>query len=319
MLSHVRVAAVLSVVATVATGQAYPTKPVRMIVPWPPGGSGDLITRQVSQKLEQMWKQAVVIDNRPGAAGNIGAEFAARSAPDGYTLMYGAMSTHAMNQWLYQGMTFDPVTAFEPICNMLVATTVLVAPANTKFSNIRELIAAAKERPGKLNYASVGAGSFSHLAAELLRQGTKVDIVHIPYKGGGPAMTDLLAGRVDFLFTAAPAAMPHIRSGKLKLVATGDATRAPAFPDVETVAEVVPGFDISVWSGILAPAGTPKALVDKINADIRKVLAQPDMQARIAEQGAVIIASTPEEFGARMRADAAKWEKIIKASGTKLD
>jgi tripartite-type tricarboxylate transporter receptor subunit TctC len=305
--------------ASLASAQDYPTKPVRMVVPWPPGGTADLVTRQVSQKLQEMWHQPVVIDNRGGAAGNIGAELVAHAAPDGYTLMYGAMSTHAMNQWLYPNMAFDPVRDFEPICNMLVATTVLLAPANSPAADVKQLIEMAKQRPGKLNYASVGQGSFSHLAAELLKQSAGIDVVHVPYKGGAPALTDLLANRVDFLFIAAPAAMPHIRSGKLKVLATGDATRAPAFPNVQTVAEVVPGFDISVWSGILGPAGMPPDIVNKINADIRKVLAQPEMRTRIAEQGAVIVAGTPQEFGARMRADAEKWGRIIKTSGAKAE
>jgi tripartite-type tricarboxylate transporter receptor subunit TctC len=299
--------------------QEYPNRPVRLVVPWPTGGSADIVMRVVSQRLQELWGQPVVIENRGGAAGNIGAEMVARAAPDGYTLLYGAMSTHAMNQWLYPKMTFDPVKDFEPICLMVVGTTVLVVPANSPANSVQELIAIAKAKPGQLNYGSVGIGSFSHLAGELLRSGANIDVTHVSYKGGAEALVDLVAGRLDFLFTVAPSALPYLRSGKLKLIAVADEKRSASFPDVPAIAESLPGFDISLWSAVLAPAGTPKPIVERINRDIRRVLEMPDVKSRLVEMGSVMVASSPEDFRLRMQSDAAKWRRVIRDAGVKVD
>lgn len=302
-----------------AFAQAFPTKPVRMVVPWPTGGSADIVTRLVAQKLSEIWGQPVNVENRGGAAGNLGAELVARSAPDGYTLMYGAMSTHAMNQWLYPKMTFDPVRDFDPVCLMLIGTTVLVAPASLPANSVGELIALAKARPGKLTYASVGNGSFSHLAGEMLRLGTGIDVVHVPYKGGNPALVDLVGERVDYLFIGAPPTIPFVKAGKLKNLAVADAKRATTLPDVPTVGETVPGFDLSVWAGILAPAGMPRPLLDQINRDIRRAIDDPGTRAKLVELGSVMVGSTPDEFRARMVADADKWGRIIRQANVKMD
>lgn len=303
----------------VGHAQEYPNRPVRLVVPWPTGGSADIVMRVVSQRLQELWGQPVVIENRGGAAGNIGAEMVARAAPDGYTLLYGAMSTHAMNQWLYPKMTFDPVKDFEPICLMVVGTTVLVVPANSPANSVQELIAIAKAKPGQLNYGSVGIGSFSHLAGELLRSGANIDVTHVSYKGGAEALVDLVASRLDFLFTVAPSALPYLRSGKLKLIAVADEKRSASFPDVPAIAESLPGFDISLWSAVLAPAGTPKPIVERINRDIRRVLEMPDLKSRLVEMGSVMVASSPEDFRLRMQSDAAKWRRVIRDAGVKVD
>ena len=303
----------------VGHAQEYPNRPVRLVVPWPTGGSADIVMRVVSQRLQELWGQPVVIENRGGAAGNIGAEMVARATPDGYTLLYGAMSTHAMNQWLYPKMTFDPVKDFEPICLMVVGTTVLVVPANSPANSVQELIAIAKAKPGQLNYGSVGIGSFSHLAGELLRSGANIDVTHVSYKGGAEALVDLVAGRLDFLFTVAPSALPYLRSGKLKLIAVADEKRSASFPDVPAIAESLPGFDISLWSAVLAPAGTPKPIVERINRDIRRVLEMPDVKSRLVEMGSVMVASSPEDFRLRMQSDAAKWRRVIRDAGVKVD
>jgi len=314
------VAVLLSLLMTsFGYAEEYPNRPVKLVVPWPTGGSADIVMRVVSQRLQELWGQPVVIENRGGAAGNIGAEMVARASPDGYTLLYGAMSTHAMNQWLYPKMTFDPVKDFEPICLMVVGTTVLVVPANSPANSVQDLIALAKTKPGQLNYGSVGIGSFSHLAGELLRSGASIDVTHVAYKGGAEALVDLVAGRLDFLFTVAPSALPYVKSGKLKLIAVADEKRSASFPDVPAIAETIPGFDISLWSAVLAPARTPKPLVDRINRDIRRALEMPDVKARLVEMGSVMVASSPEDFRVRMQSDAAKWRRVIRDAGVKVE
>ena len=309
----------LFVVPSHGHAQEFPNRPVRLVVPWPTGGSADIVMRIVSQRLQELWGQPVVVENRGGAAGNIGAELVARAAPDGYTLLYGAMSTHAMNPWLYTKLSFDPVKDFEPICLMVVGTTVLVVPAGMPVNSVQELISLAKSKPGQLNYGSVGIGSFSHLAGELLRSGANIEVTHVAYKGGAEALVDLVAGRLDFLFTVAPSALPYVKSGKLKLIAMADEKRSASFPDLPAIAETLPGFDISLWSAVLAPAGTPRPIVDRINRDIRRVLEMPEVRARLVELGSVMVASTPDEFRTRMQADAAKWRRVIREAGVKAE
>ncbi len=269
--------------------------------------------------MSESWGQPVVIDNRGGAAGNIGTETAAKSPPDGYTLLLGTMSTHAMNQFLYSKMTYDPVGDVTPLSLVANVATVLVVHPSLPVKNVKELIALAKARPGKLNFASGGVGSFNQLCAELLKMTAKIDIVHVPYKGGGPAVTDLIGGQVEMLFTGAPVTMAHIKAGKLKVIAVTDSRRAAALPDVPTIGEALPGYEFNNWYGIMAPAGTPRALVDKLNAEVVRVLALADVREKFMGLGAEPTPSTPDKFAAVMKSDAEKWGRIIKATGARAD
>jgi len=305
--------------AALAQTAPYPSKPVRLIVPWPAGGTTDILGRVIGQKLSESWGQPVVIENRGGAAGNIGTEVVVRAPADGYTLLFGNMGTHATNQFMYTGMTFDPVTDLAPISLVANVGTVLVVHPNLPVKNVKDLVALAKARPGQLDYASGGVGSFNQLCAELLKLMTKIDIVHVPYKGGAPAVADLLGGHVAMLFTGAPVTMSHIKAGKLKILAVTDSKRVSALPDVPTVGESIPGYEFNNWYGFLAPLKLPRAQVDKVNADLAKVLALPDVKERFTGLGADITPSTPEKFGAVMKADAEKWGKVVKAASIKAD
>jgi len=299
--------------------QNYPAKPIRMVVPWPPGGTTDILGRVLGQKLSESFGQPVVIDNRGGAAGNIGSEAAAKSPPDGYTLLLGTMSTHAMNQFLYSKMTYDPVNDVAPISLVANVATVLVVHPSLPVSNIKDLVVLAKANPGKLNFASGGVGSFNQPCAELLKLTAKINIVHVPYKGGGPAVTDLLGGQVEMLFTGAPVTMPHIKAGKLKVIAVTDSKRAAALPDVPTIGEALPGYEFNNWYGVMAPAGTARPIVDKLNAETARILALPDVREKFTSLGADPTPSTPDKFGSVMKSDADKWGKIIKLTGARAD
>ena len=302
-----------------AAAQPYPSKPVRMIVPWAPGGTTDILARILGQKMGEKWGQPVLIDNRAGAAGNIGTEAVVRSPADGYTLLLGTMSTHAMNQFLYAGMTFDPVKDLAPISLVANVATVLVVHPSLPANNVNELVALAKAKPGQLNFASGGVASFNQLCAELLKMTAKIDIVHIPYKGGAPAVADLVAGKVDMLFTGAPVTISHIKAGRLKLLAVTDSKRAAALPDTPTVGESLPGFEFNNWYGIMAPAGTPRATIDYLNAEVQRVLALPEVKEKFAALGADPTPGTPEKFGAVMAADAEKWGRVIRQAGVRAD
>jgi len=269
--------------------------------------------------MNEKWGQPVVVENRAGAAGNIGTEAAAKSAPDGYTLLVGTMSSHAMNQFLYPGMTFDPVADLAPISLVANVATVLVVHPSLPAKNVNELIALAKAKPGQLNFASGGIASFNQLCAELLKMSAKVDIVHVPYKGGAPAVADLVGGKVDMLFTGAPVTMAHIKAGRLKVLAVTDSQRSAALPETPTMGESLPGYEFNNWYGIMAPAGTPRALVDSLNAEVHRILALPDVRERFSGLGADPIPSTPEKFTQVMKGDAEKWGRIIKQAGVRAE
>jgi tripartite-type tricarboxylate transporter receptor subunit TctC len=303
----------------VAAAQVYPSKPVRMIVPWAPGGTTDILGRVLAQKMGEKWGQPVVVENRGGAAGNIGTEAAARSPADGYTILLGTMSSHAMNPALYQKMTFDSVKDLAPVSLVANVATVLVVPPSLPVNNVNELIALARQKPGQLNFASGGIASFNQLCAELLKMMAKVDIVHVPYKGGGPAVADLVGGKVEMLFTGAPVTMPHIKAGKLKVLAVTDSQRSAALPDTPTMGEALPGYEFNNWYGLMAPAGTPRPVVDLLNAEVHRILALPDVKERFSGLGADPLPSTPERFGAVMRADAEKWGKVIRDAGVRAE
>jgi tripartite-type tricarboxylate transporter receptor subunit TctC len=319
LLSFIAVLVLLPMIAPQAAAQSYPAKPVRMIVPWAPGGTTDILGRVIAQKMGEKWGQPVLVENRGGAAGNIGGEAAARSPADGYTLLLGTMRSHAMNQFLYQKMTFDPVADLAPISLVANVATVLVVNPALPVKNVNELIALARAKPGQLNFASGGIASFNQLCAELLKMSTRIDIVHVPYKGGGPAVADLVGGKVDMLFTGAPVTMSHIKSGRLKVLAVTDSQRSAALPDTPTMSESVPGYEFNNWYGIMAPAGTPRPLIDLLNAEVHRILSLPDVRERFSGLGADPTPSTPEKFAAVMKTDAEKWGRIIKQAGVRAE
>src|SRR5262249_18779997 len=277
--------------------EAYPVKASRLIVPFPPGGPLDVVARSVGQKLSEAWAQPVVVDNRPGAGGNIGADLVAKSAPDGYTILEGALSTHAVNVSLYNRMPYDPVRDFAPITLVAVTPNVLVLNPSVPANSVKELIAYAKANPGKLAFGSGSNGSAGHLAGELFKTEAGVDMVHVPYKGGAPAMQDLLSGQTQLMFDNLANSMQQVRAGKLKALAVTTARRSTLVPDLPTLAEAgLPGFDIYTSWGFMAPAGTPKEIVAKWNAEVARILATPEMKAFFAQQGAEPAPSSPEEF-----------------------
>lgn len=302
-----------------ATAQSFPTKPVRMIVPWAPGGTTDILGRVIAAKLAEKWGQPVVVENRGGAAGNIGTEAAVRAPADGYTLLIGTMSSHAMNQFLYGNMSFDPVADLAPISLVANVATVLVVHPSLPAKDVKELIGLARAKPGQLSFASGGIASFNQLCAELLKMTAKIDLLHVPYKGGGPAVADLVAGRVDMLFTGAPVTMAHIKAGRLRVLAVTDSQRSSALPDVPTLGESLPGYEFNNWYGIMAPSGTPRSLIGFLNAEVHRVLALPDVHERFSGLGAGPTPSTPERFGAVMKADAEKWGRIIREAGVRAE
>jgi len=312
-------AASLASFATFAGAQAYPAKPVRLIVPWAAGGTTDILARILGQKMSEKWGQPVLVDNRGGAAGNIGTEAVVRSPADGYTLLLGTMSTHAMNQFLYTGMAFDPVKDLAPVSLVANVATVLVVHPSLPVNNVNDLVALARSKPGQLNFASGGVASFNQLCAELLKMTAKIDIVHVPYKGGGPAVADLVGGKVDLLFTGAPVTISHIKAGRLKLLAVTDSRRAAALPDTPTVGESLPGFEFNNWYGIMAPAGTPRPIVEFLNAEVQRILTLAEVREKFAALGADPTPGTPERFGTVMAADAEKWGRVIKQAGVRAD
>ena len=300
--------------------QPYPSKPIRLVVPFPPGGSLDVVARAIGQKLGDAWGQPVIVDNRPGAGGNIGADLVAKSAPDGYTILEGALSTHAVNVSLYARMPYDPVKDFVPITLVAVTPNVLVVNPSLPVNSVAELIAYAKANPGKLSFGSGSNGSAGHLAGELFKTEAGVDMVHIPYKGGAPALQDLLGGQIQLMFDNLANSMQHVRAGKLKALAVTTARRSSLVPDLPTLAETgLPGFDIYTWWGFMAPAGTPRSIVAKWNAEVRRILNTPEMKTFFAQQGAEPSPTSTEQFAALIQSEIPKYAKIIKDSGAKVD
>jgi tripartite-type tricarboxylate transporter receptor subunit TctC len=299
---------------------AYPSRPVKLVIPFPPGGPLDIVGRAIAQKLTDAWGQSVVVDNRPGAGGNIGADLVAKAAPDGYTIVMGALSTHAVNPSLYAKMPYDAVADFAPITLVAVTPNVLVVNAALPVNSAKEFIAYAKANSGKLAFGSGSNGSAGHLAGELFKVDTGIDVTHVPYKGGAPAMQALLAGDTQFMFDNLANATPQVKAGKLKALAVTTAQRSKLAPELPTMAEAgLPGFDISTWFGLFAPAGTPKEIIAKWNAEVAKILNSPEMREKLIAQGAEPVPTTPEQFAAFMKSEIPKYAKIIKASGAKVD
>lgn len=300
--------------------QAFPTKPVRLIVPYPPGGSADILARAIGQKLGDSLGQQVVIDNRPGAGTAIGAEATAKAAADGYTIMLGTVSSHAINPALNPGLKYDPVKDFAPVSLVASIPFVLIVHPSLPAKSAKELIALAKTKPGSLNYSSAGNGTSNHLAGELFKSMTGTFMVHIPYKGSAPALNDLIAGQVQLMYDLVLTAAPHVKSGAVRALAVTGRERSPVLPGVPTVAESgVPGYEVSAWFGFFAPAGTPAAIVNTLNAETVKAMKLPDLRERLASQGADAVTSTPEQFTAYVKEELGKWTRVVKASGMKPD
>jgi len=311
------VALSLALAATAALAQDYPTRPIHMIVPYPPGGGTDIVARVITEPLGQALGQPIVIDNRGGAAGNVGTEAAARATPDGYTMLF-TLSSHTINPKLYAKLPFDVEKDFVPIGLAANIPQILVANPSLPVNNVQELIAYAKANPGKLNFASVGTGSPGHIAGELFKLKTGVDIVHVPYKGGGPAVTDTLGGQVQLLFVSMPAAWQFVKAGRLKAFAVTSDKRSVVAPDIPTLAEAgVPDCVVNSWYGALVPAKTPPAAVAKLAAALAKVVQSSDVKERLLLQGAEATTSTPQEFDALIRDELAKWDYVIRAAKIK--
>jgi len=311
------VALSLALAATGALAQDYPTRPIHMIVPYPPGGGTDIVARVITEPLGQALGQPIVIDNRGGAAGNVGTEAAARATPDGYTMLF-TLSSHTINPKLYAKLPFDVEKDFVPIGLAANIPQILVANPSLPVNNVQELIAYAKANPGKLNFASVGTGSPGHIAGELFKLKTGVDIVHVPYKGGGPAVTDTLGGQVQLLFVSMPAAWQFVKAGRLKAFAVTSDKRSVVAPDIPTLAEAgVPDCVVNSWYGALVPAKTPPAAVAKLAAALAKVVQSSDVKERLLLQGAEATTSTPQEFDALIRDELAKWDYVIRAAKIK--
>jgi tripartite-type tricarboxylate transporter receptor subunit TctC len=314
-LAGAAAAIVVACSGTVAWSQAFPTKPVRVIVPWPPGGGTDIFGRSIGQKLTESWGQQVIVDNRPGAAGNIGAQLAARAPADGYTLLLATI-TLATSPSLYRSLGYDPLRDLEPVTLIAGVPHLLVVHPSLPAKSVKELIALAKARPGELNYASAGIGSPFHLAAELFSLVAGVKMNHVSYKGGGPAVVAVIGGQVKVTFANLLAVLPHVQAARLRGLGVTSATRSSAAPDLPTIAESgVTGYDFISWFGMLVPAGTPQEIVRKLNEAIVKVLKSPELRDRLTRDGADIIASIPQEFRAYMKSETAKWAKVIREAG----
>ena len=310
----------VSALHAAAAAEAYPAKPVRFVVAFPPGGGTDIIARSIAQKLAERLAQQVVVDNRPGAGGNIGTDIVAKSAPDGHTLLMGSAGPLAINASLFGKMPFDPIRDLAPVTLAASTPNVLVVHPSLRAATIGELIALAKARPGEINFASSGHGTPAHLAGELFNSMAGVKMVHVPYKGAAPALADLLGGQVQLMFSTMPPALPHVKDGKLRALAVTSAKRSPAMPELPTVDEIaLPGFEANTWHGVVVPAGTPAAIVARLNREIVAILHLPEVVERLSAQGAEPVGSTPEEFAAYIRSETLKWAKVVKESGAKAE
>ena len=301
-----------------ASAQAYPSRPIRLVVPFAPGGSADFVGRLIAQHMSDAWGQSVVVENKPGASAMIGNEFVAKAPPDGYTLTVGTLGPFAVNQTLFDHVPYDNIRDFAPVTLTGISSHILVAHPSVPVQNASELLALAKAKPGQLTFASSGTGNATHLTFELFKARAGIDIVHVPYKGGGPAMADLVGGQVLFSFASMASAVPFVRSGRLRAIAVSGGERSALFPDVPTVAESgLPGFASEDWQGILAPAKTPQDTIMKLNAEIARILAVPEVKAKLAAAGFDAKSSTPEWFGQFIQAETLKWAKLLTGIGIK--
>ena len=303
-----------------ATAQGWPEKPVRFVVGFTPGGPSDILARALGQKLAESWGQQVVIENRPGAGGNIAAELVAKSAPDGATWLLGNNSILATNQSLYGRLGYDPVKDFAPVALVAIQPNILVVNPDVPVKSVKELIALAKAKPGELNYASSGSGAAAHLAGELFKAMTGVQMLHVPYKGAQPALTDVIAGQAQLMFATSASVIPYIKSGRLRALAVTTAQRSASVPDLPTVSEAgVPGFEATTWHGVVVPAATPAPLVERLNADIVRVLRMRDLRERLESLGAEVAPGTPRDFAEYIAREIPKWAKVVKDSGARAE
>jgi tripartite-type tricarboxylate transporter receptor subunit TctC len=291
---------------------AWPDKPVTLIVPWAPGGSTDILARMLSEHLTKDLGQPFIVENKAGASGNIGSNMVAKAKADGYTLLVGSMSTHAMNQALYTNMPFNGVDDFTPVSLLAYVTNTMVTNPSVPANNVKEFIAYCKANPGKINYASAGPGSTNHLSAALFEKATGCKMTHVPYKGGAPAVLDTVAGQTQLLFSAGTQTLPHVKAGKLKLLAVTESKRSALLPNVPTVAETVPGYELAVWYGFFGPKDLPPEITKRLNAEINHVMALPDVREKMGAMGVEVVQSTPESFGKTLRQDTDKYTKLIK-------
>ena len=297
----------------------YPTKPIRLIVPFPAGGPTDVTARVIAQEMSKTIGQQVFIDNRAGAGGNLAADLTAKSPPDGYTVFFATGGTHGINPSLYKSVPYDPVKDFSPVVFVATSPNVFVAHPSFRPNSIAELIAYAKANPGKVNFATAGSGTTTHMSAELLKSMTGIDIVHVPYRGGAQALNDVLAGQIELMVDGLPSSMPHIKAKALKALGITTAKRVEAAPEIPTVAETVPDFEAVAWYGLVVPAGTPKAAIAKLNAEANRALATEDVKRRYAELGAEAKGGTPEDLDRQIRSELKKWADVVKATGAQFD
>jgi len=303
-----------------ARADTYPSRPIRFVVAFPPGGGTDIIARLIAQKLSERLAQQVVVDNRPGAGGNIGTDIVAKSAPDGYTMLMGSAGPLAINASLFKTMPFDPERDLAPVTLAASTPNVLVVHPSLRVATVKELIALARTRPGQINFASSGFGTPAQLAGELFNATAGVKLVHVPYKGASPALADLLGGQVQIMFSTMPPALPHVKDGKLRALAVTSLKRSPAAPDLPTLAEAgLPGFEANTWHGVVLPAAASAEVIGKLNREIVAILHLPDVVDRLSAQGAEPVGSTPEEFAAYIKSETVKWAKVVRESGAKAE
>jgi tripartite-type tricarboxylate transporter receptor subunit TctC len=314
-------AATMSGVASAQTpAAAFPAKIVRLVVPFAPGGSTDIIARLIGQKLTEAWGQTVIVENRPGGGGNVGVDYVAKSAPDGYTLIFGHVGTFGFGPSLYSKLPYDAVKDFAPIILFAAVPNMLVVHPSLPARSVKELVSLARAQPGQLNYASSGNGSASHLAVEYFKLLTKTDIVAIPYRGTGPMLVDLMAGQTLLTITGVPPLAPHVQSGRLRPIAVGSTKRLAMFPKLPTIAESgYPDYEVTTWYGPLAPARTPRETILRMNADLMKTLQRPEVRERLATEGAEPLGSTPEQFGAYIQKEIARWSRVIRDAGVRAE
>ena len=318
-MTKLLLASIALLIAGAAAAQTYPARPVRIVVPFPPGGTSDILARTIGARLGESLGQPVVVENRPGAGGNIAADHVAKSPPDGYTLIMGTSSL-AISQSLYKKLSYDLVRDFAPITQAVNYANLLVVHPSAGVASVGELLAAARARPGALNYGTAGNGTPPHMTGELFKSYTRVDIQHVPYKGGAPAIADLIAGQIPIMFDNVPPLLPHVRSGRIKALAVTSLARLAILPDVPTLDESgLKGFDAVGWNGLLAPAGTPREIVGRLHTDVARILSSPQVRDNLTAQGAEVVGNSPDEFAAWIRAEVKKWAEVIRISGAKLD